>query len=257
MANLKISELPAATALAGTESFPLVQGSTTKRRTVDEALADCKVTKYIENGDGTVSFTGPGEVEVEYLQANIIPRRDTLTNLLNNTAGGLGEISAATDWDALVLHNGVIGGAKILHCKPKQVQVARYTTQSIQTAVNTKMVFSAADAGFENTDIWTETFPDTFNIPAGANRCSVNAYFSFNANATGLREVSIGNDVIVIQSISKAAGQIPMVYLNGYTVINLDGSITTVSILAYQSSGANLSVGNIPVPRVMVSFWVA
>ena len=55
MANLKISELPAATALAGTESFPVVQATATKRRTVTEMLDDRKALTAVEDGNGKIT----------------------------------------------------------------------------------------------------------------------------------------------------------------------------------------------------------
>lgn len=63
----------------------------------------------IQNGANALCPDGSGNVT-----ANVLHRTGTLSSLLA-LAGGSGEISCATDADALVKHNGVAGQAKALY----------------------------------------------------------------------------------------------------------------------------------------------
>lgn len=56
MADIKISDLPVASALAGTELLPLVQGGVTKQATVADFLA----IQRPSGAAGAVTFGNPG-----------------------------------------------------------------------------------------------------------------------------------------------------------------------------------------------------
>lgn len=119
--------------------------------------------------------------------ANTTPRSGTLTNLLNTVAGGVGEISVATDRDVLVRHNGVAGGAKaygrgriIADLYHDWVEGA---TADASATVYTPITFdTASNSLFGDTTliVTSEIIP-----PAGAKYIQVSGGMLFAANATG------------------------------------------------------------------------
>lgn len=71
--TVKISALPAASALAGTEVLPVVQSATTKGATIDQIVAYGGVKKFAANiGDGTnVSYTVTHSIGTRDVQATV------------------------------------------------------------------------------------------------------------------------------------------------------------------------------------------
>lgn len=80
MADLKISQLSAATALAGTEVVPVVQGGTTKKATIDQILAPA-------SGKGIDFSAAGGDTLKMYDEGNWTPTDNSgagLTLTVNN-----------------------------------------------------------------------------------------------------------------------------------------------------------------------------
>lgn len=77
MADLKISQLSAATALAGTEVVPVVQGGSTKKATIDQILAPA-------SGKGIDFSAAGGDVLSMYDEGNWTPTWSGGTVTVNN-----------------------------------------------------------------------------------------------------------------------------------------------------------------------------
>lgn len=194
--------------------------------------------------------------ESGYPIANLIPRRNTLTELLTNTAGGVGEISEATDWDALVLHNGVVGGAKVLYCKPKTCSAVIAYSPLASSAIGSPSPVTLAAASYDPHSLFNPAAPDRIAIPAGANVCRLSATGMFPVNAVGQRQVSFGMEGAEVSTAGKATMQATSAEV---LYFNLTGADTTVvaqtyaRLLASQNSGSALSVQS---GMFTASFWV-
>lgn len=190
-----------------------------------------------------------------YPIANLIPRRNTLTELLTNTAGGVGEISEATDWDALVLHNGVVGGAKVLYCKPKTCYVIIGYSPLASSVLGTPSSVTFAAAPYDPHGLFNPGAPDRISVPAGANVCRLSASASFPFNAVGQREVSFGStasDAGMGKATMQATSAEPM-YFNLVSTNYEISSQTYFKLYAAQNSGSALSV---QAGFFEASFWV-
>jgi hypothetical protein len=90
MADTKISALPAATALAGTEVFPLVQSGATKNRTVDQMLNDrASVITAITapTGGGLVTVLTANSAQSIPTGATVVPLALTVSMIDENGTG--------------------------------------------------------------------------------------------------------------------------------------------------------------------------
>ena len=86
MADLKISQLSSATALAGTEVVPVVQGGSTKKATIDQILAPA-------SGKGVNFAAAGGDTLTIYDEGTWTP---SLTNISGVTSLANGSIAAYT-----------------------------------------------------------------------------------------------------------------------------------------------------------------
>lgn len=85
-------------------------GGTTAVSWVAGSKADIRLTAdAAQNGANALCPDASGNV-----YANVVPRTGTLSSLLA-LAGGVGELSCATDADAIVKHNGVAGQARAFY----------------------------------------------------------------------------------------------------------------------------------------------
>lgn len=84
MADLKISQLTAATALAGTEVVPVVQGGSTKKATIDQILAPAA-------GKGIDFNAAGGNVLTQYKEASWTP-------VVSSTIGSISSYSATGNY---------------------------------------------------------------------------------------------------------------------------------------------------------------
>lgn len=190
-----------------------------------------------------------------YPIVNLIPRRNTLANLLA-TAGGVGEISEATDWSALVLHNGVVGGAKVLYCEPKRCHVISSTPQAAITGVPLPINFSVAlDDPY---GLWVAGTPNQISVPAGATRVRMLGNVGFAANPTGNRDTyfadQTGSAINGRVSAAAAAGVMQQQCSAYYELTDE----TAIRLYAVQNSGGNLNVGGyqLETSSAVIEFWV-
>ena len=191
-----------------------------------------------------------------YAIGNLIPRQNTLANLLG-IAGGNGEISKATDWHALVRHTGVVNGAKVLYSERKRAGAQAFVAQSIPNAAVTALSFGGALATADST-LWNSANPTRFLIPVGANRCRCTSRVRFAANATGTRKLSVmdstGNTLIDLNQ-APAHGTLPTEILVSSQVFN-PGTGAYMEIKALQDSGAALNTDSTPFAIAEFEFWV-
>lgn len=119
--------------------------------------------------------------------ANVTPRTGTLTNLLTTVAGGVGEISVATDKDVLVRHNGVAGGAKAygrsrIIAELYHDWVEGGTTDASTTVYTPILIDQVSNAITGDASLIVS---NEIVLPAGSAFLRVAGAFTFGANATG------------------------------------------------------------------------
>lgn len=200
------------------------------------------------------------------LIANVTPRSGTLTNLLTSVAGGVGEVSYATDWDAAVIHNGVVGGAKVLYCKPKRCTLTSTTDKTVGSSV--MEVIHLSDVVEDPHNLYSAAIRGVL-VPADATHFRVSMFASFAASATGRRVLRVGinnstagvgigelpNQTVVSAAAATNVGtktfDIPRAYAQAIV-----GNISSLNMNAYQDSGGALaiSVGTTR-PVFSVEFW--
>lgn len=190
--------------------------------------------------------------------ANINLRRNTLAALLA-LDGGLGEISTASDWDAIVLHSGVANEAVIVACRPREA--AHKAVAYANTIVSgTPLIPDLSGTVSGYSDYTLDNIDSTgFLVPAGANRMSVDAYCIYPANATGIRELAVlingatPADRVMRSSQNAAASGTTTVSLSKASVIVAAGE--NIQLQLNQTSGGDLTpIGNSIF--LGVRFWV-
>lgn len=176
MADLKISQLSSATALAGTEVVPVVQGGSTKKATIDQILAPASgkgINFAAAGGDtlsmydeGTFTLTTAGDATgvigsqtAQYTRiGNTVFVRivfTVTTNFTGNRLGGLPfTVAGSTSISSVYAGANVINeGSASLICSPASgtTEIAFYTdNQSFNTGglTTTNSVFRASFSYF-------------------------------------------------------------------------------------------------------------
>lgn len=220
------------------------------------------------DGDGTIRYVPgmdtppaaggtPVVTDVNgFAVVNLIPRRNTLANLLA-LAGGVGEISEATDWNALVQHNGVAGQAVVLYCKPKRCSVFSAVPQSATTAVALAIQYGGVQ--IDPYSLWNIANPTRINVPAGATKFRLFASTEFAANATGNRQVSFkDNTGTAAPGLGNQAAGAGALTVQAHSIVGNVGAITYFETYALQNSGAALNVGGFgnELTYFEAEFWV-
>ncbi len=205
------------------------------------------------NNESLLTVDGSGNIIT-----NVTPRTGTLTNLLTTVAGGVGEVSYATDWDAAVIHNGVVGGARILYCKPKICTLGDTTGLSVPNAAMTVMSLAAVF------DPYSLLSGGGINVPSGATHFSATLTANFAANATGRREMTLlrnnlTNGLVPYGGISNAsvAHATASVALSlAVPAQQLPGGTTSLHLGCFQDSGGALNLAISPsASSLSVQFW--
>ena len=150
MATIKISDLPLATALDGTESVPLVQAGTTKRAAA--ALLGCGAT-----ASSTSTFVQTVINPVYYVRAD---GSDTNTGLANTAAGAWLTLQHAANiicgtlrkgqndtYVNLVIGNGTFSGAQFFGALPGAIAISGQGTTTIIDCDVTGAGFYAVGSG--------------------------------------------------------------------------------------------------------------
>lgn len=130
MSSIKVSELPAASQpfngseyVLGTQNgnsvkIPASTGGITPYATVGDIPTPytgvAKVGHSLYTGNGDVPLEIPSLNSNNELIANIVPRTDTLANLLT-IIGSAGELASATDQAAIVKFNGTTAGGDVFY----------------------------------------------------------------------------------------------------------------------------------------------
>ncbi len=201
------------------------------------------------------------------LIANVTPRTGTLTSLLTTVAGGVGEVSYATDWDAAVKHNGVVGGAKILYCKPRRCILRAGAVDFVNNLIT---VITAGNLTvIEDVHGLYYAANNGVAVPADATHFRVNALAQFTGNATGRRVLRVCvnnttdgygfgglfNNTLVStasQSVGGDTGSVNIAEAEAYSSIALN----YLNIAGFQDSGANLAFTTTQFPPVFsFEFW--
>lgn len=213
---------------------------------------DANNNAVLVGGDGDLLTFPPGGGII----ANVIPRTGTLTNLLTTVAGGVNEVSYATDWDAAVIHNGVVGGARILYCKPK-ICCIKPTADTLIATSTTPITLSLATAVYDPYSLH-DAANGRINVPSGATHFAAQTNVGFAANATGRRSGliygSLNAGLVGGNAIS------PVSHATVSTTVNAQTRICTVSGDAYiylraiQDSGGGLNVLAVST-FLQVEFW--
>lgn len=206
------------------------------------------------NPDGSVSLVGPGgdplltvEEPSKNIIANVNHRTGTLSSLLT-LDGGVGEISVATDYNAIVRHNGVSGQA-IAFFNPfveiyQNPGLTTSATAGVLTGLNCKDLESVNGTG-------TTTDPSGNIIkPSWANFITVTGQFGFAGNATGTfrrcqLQISVNNgtswgnkgQIGLNPNGSSATFNVPVAFQ-----AELSSSVTHVRLAATSDAGVGLSV---------------
>lgn len=113
MADQKISELTAATAIDGTEQIPILQAGVNKRYSINGTLFDKEVvsfdgTNFRDKSDNIITITGDGLVLQDLLDADFV-RVDVNGDLIDGSSAVIsGTLTAATNAD-LPAASGVSG----------------------------------------------------------------------------------------------------------------------------------------------------
>lgn len=206
------------------------------------------------NLDGSTSLVGAGgdplltvEEPSKNIIANVNHRTGTLSSLLT-LDGGVGEISVATDYDAIVRHNGVSGQA-IAFFNPF---VEIYQSPSLTTSATAGALTGLNCKDLESVNgIGTTTDPSGNIIkPSWANFITVTGQFAFAGNATGTvrrcqLQVSVNNganwgnkgQISLNPNGSSATFNVPVAFQS-----DLNSSITHVRLAATSDAGVGLSV---------------
>lgn len=220
-------------------------------------LANDGGTMFLKAADGTsyaaLPVDGNGNIT-----ANVTPRTGTLTNLLTTVAGGVGEVSYATDWDAAVIHNGVVGGARILYCKPKICTLGDASGLSVPNAAMTVMSLAAVF------DPYSLLSGGGINVPSGATHFSATLTANFAANATGRRAMTLLRNNLTngfvpyggISNTSAAHATASVALSLAVPAQQLPGGTNSLHLGCYQDSGGALNLAITPsASSLSVQFW--
>lgn len=169
MADLKISQLSSATALAGTEVVPVVQGGSTKKATIDQILAPA-------SGKGVNFAAAGGDTLTIYDEGTYTP---SLTNVN-------GIVSLANGAKALYTKVGNVVTVNVTFtCS--SVSTGGYFTFSLPFAIKTAAIgVSVFGSGYPD-DIWWRGRPAStttitcFTSAASASAQDINISFSYIA----------------------------------------------------------------------------
>lgn len=217
------------------------------------------------DGDGNLVLQEPSGSDLLIFEqpsgniiANVTPRTGTLTNLLTTVAGGVGEVSYATDWDAAVIHNGVVGGARILYCKPKICTLGDASGLSVPNAAMTVMSLAAVF------DPYSLLSGGGINVPSGATHFSATLTANFAGNATGRREMTLLRN-------NSATGFLPYGGISNTSAAHATASVAlslavpaqqlpvgtnSLHLGCYQDSGGALNLAITPsASSLSVQFW--
>ncbi len=234
---------------------------------MNEVNARFAVTpRYSRNASGSVTglvgLDGNNVLDIEQPSGNIItnvtPRTGTLTSLLTTVAGGVGEVSYATDWDAAVIHNGVAGGARILYCKPKICTLGDTTGLSVPNAAMTVMSLVAVF------DPYSLLSGGGINVPSGATHFSATLTATFASNSTGRREMALLRNSLTDGFVPYGGNANSAVAHASATVAlslavpaqQLPSGTTSLQLGCFQDSGAALNLAITPsASSLSVQFW--
>lgn len=190
-----------------------------------------------------------------YAVGNIIPRTDTLANFLL-IAGGVNEIGVATDKNALVRFNGVVGGATIIaSTKFRDAAKAVGSANTLVTATPLVFALDGAIGGYADQ---SARVGNGWAVPTWANRMSIEISCTFPANATGTRTVAVLQNGVIsanfnVQNTFNAVAV-------GETTVNLTALASLVApgdlitVQGTQNSGGNLVIASNKL-FVYVAFW--
>ena len=229
--------------VAGVPKGP-TDGTLTYSAAFEAELVNRGVASYVGDNPATGGATPATLNENNEIIANVTPRTGTLTNLLTAVAGGVNEVSYATDWNAAIIHNGVVGGAKILYCKPKRCKIGASTDIIRPTGAPSVLdlnlaiydpfaLFSAGVAGIL--------------IPAGATHMRVWAAVTFPSNVTGKRQINVSVDYTTAVAgfgcnAAVAADQTSVTPLTVASPSLIVPAATSICLTAGQTSGASLTI---------------
>lgn len=161
-------------------------GTLTYNAAFEADLVSRGVASYVGDNPATGGSTPAALNENNEIIANVTPRTGTLTNLLTAVAGGVGEISVATDRDVLVRHNGVAGGAKV-YGRYGVISELYHDWEGVTTDASAA-VYVPIPIDTVNNSIFGDTTLVVANEivpPTGTTFIRVRGSFTFAANATG------------------------------------------------------------------------
>ena len=159
MADLKISQLSSATALAGTEVVPVVQGGSTKKATIDQILAPASgkgidfsaaggdTLKMYDEGTWTPTVTASGggsfttvSATGQYTRVGRLVQF-TLTIVITNAGTATGAVVATLPFSAATADSAVMGRETNATGFSLQGTILNgYATMSIQKYDNTSII---------------------------------------------------------------------------------------------------------------------
>lgn len=171
MADKKISQLTAATALAGTEVLPVVQGGTTKKATVDQILAPAA-------GKGIDFSANGGDVLNQYDEGS------WTVKLFDAAGGGNQSATTVTGYYTRV--------GNLVHCAFWGLNNISTAGMTAGNVLHIELPFTASATGSGTGSFASENI--TFNgrdnatpaVPVGYNRAIIRAYGSATSSASVL-----------------------------------------------------------------------
>lgn len=186
--------------------------------------------------------------------ANIIPRTGELASLLG-IAGGAGEVSVATDKRSLVLHNGVVGGAKAFHRGAYATAIvvpgaAAIPSGATGSVMDLGLVTDSAEILGNDGIIIANEIVIPLNGASGLLSGVINMEFLFGASALGtFRRVELqaktGPGVwlsVIVKSIPAAASA-RFTWFTTF-ILALPGDSDKYRFLVQQDSGAAMDLGD-------------
>ena len=120
-----------------------------------------------------------------------VNHRTGVLETLKTLAGGNGEISVATDKEAILIHNGVANGAKVFYRQGAEAYKVQYTVPTATTLSATSTIFTplAIDGSYDPYPLWVAGSPTEIANPLyGIADCEISlaGIFVFGASATGV-----------------------------------------------------------------------